>query len=407
RERHPENAQTVIRFFEEIAAGRSPRAVCADLERDEKISPNGTTRWNFSSLTGGNGTGGMIANELYKGVMVRNQTEQVKDPDSKSRTGKKKKMRPESEWTRVAVPELRIVSDELWEAANRMVKARRRGGPKRGRNPVPRREHMLSGILRCATCNGHMRITNQSGPNKGPRFGCAAADAYRTCEHTQSYDGDQLLAVIRAGMKKHLLNREALAEYTKALHAQRAKNARQNRGEAASIKSRLADLTLELEAAASQFLKTRSPIWATMAEKLALEQKHLEDRQSRIQEQTNVIALHPTAAKAHEAAMRKLIEGDWDTHEHRLAFRTFWSHFVVYPVTTRWFRGQPCPYKIDPVAREDALLGRVDLFPKGRSIEEVVAAHGVPTSGTMNTSGTSAQHYPTGVVALGPWTVAA
>jgi len=407
RERDPVTSKTVIRIYEETAAGRSPRLICEGLERDGLVSPNGTTKWNFSSLTGGSACGGIIGNELYKGVMVRNQTEQVKDPDSKSKNGKKKKMRPESEWTRTLVPELRIVSDELWEAANRAVKQRARGGPKRGRNPVPRREHALSGMLRCAVCNGHMRITNQSGPSKGPRFGCAAADAYGTCAHRQSFDGDQLLAVIRSGMRRHLLSREALAEYTKALHAQRAKNARHNRGEAATIAKRLADLTLELERAATQFLKTGGAIWEQMAEKLDLEKKHLEDRQGRIQAETNVVALHPTAAKAHEAAMRKLIDGDWDTLECRLAFRTFWSHFVVFPLKAKWLRGQPCPYEVDPVAREDALLGRVELFPKGRSIEEVVAAHGVPVSGTLNTSGTSGAHCPAGVVALGRWRGAA
>ena len=57
----------------------------------------------------------MLHNERYRGVLVWDRTKKVRNPE----TGRKiSKARPESEWTRVEVPALRVVPEELWKATH-------------------------------------------------------------------------------------------------------------------------------------------------------------------------------------------------------------------------------------------------------------------------------------------------
>src|SRR3546814_761019 len=73
--------------------------------------------WRDTSIRGNARRGlGIINNELYVGVRVWNHKHKVKDPT----TGKDvTRLNPESEWIRKEVPDLRIITDDLWEAAKR------------------------------------------------------------------------------------------------------------------------------------------------------------------------------------------------------------------------------------------------------------------------------------------------
>lgn len=71
--------------------------------------------WGDTSIRGHVSRGtGIINNELYAGILVWNRQRFVKDPT----TGKRiSRPNPESQWIRTEVPHLRIVDDELWNAA--------------------------------------------------------------------------------------------------------------------------------------------------------------------------------------------------------------------------------------------------------------------------------------------------
>jgi site-specific DNA recombinase len=69
--------------------------------------------------------------------------------------------RPSSQWVQVDAPDLRIVSDELWEAAHRQLAAQRKRacGPTRyhGRKAT----YLLTGLLRCGVCGAGMEVRRQ------------------------------------------------------------------------------------------------------------------------------------------------------------------------------------------------------------------------------------------------------
>ena len=107
-------AEIVRRIFREFAAGRSPRAIALALNREGVPGPFGRT-WGDTTIRGHACRGnGILNNELYVGCLVWNRQRFIKDPSTGRRVSRRN---PEAEWIRTEVPELRIVDDELWQAA--------------------------------------------------------------------------------------------------------------------------------------------------------------------------------------------------------------------------------------------------------------------------------------------------
>jgi site-specific DNA recombinase len=97
-------AAVVRRIFREFAAGRSPRAIATDLNRDGIPGPFGHT-WGDTTIRGHASRGnGVVNNELYAGVLVWNRQRFIKDPSTGKRVSRPN---PEAKWIRTEVPELR------------------------------------------------------------------------------------------------------------------------------------------------------------------------------------------------------------------------------------------------------------------------------------------------------------
>jgi hypothetical protein len=95
---------------------------------------------------------------------------------------KRPSRRPESEWVRLAAPDLQIIPDNLWQAAEarraraRQTFVRTATGTLLGRPSVDDFEspYLLSGLARCATCGGALvGLTRAHGRGRRPLYGCA------------------------------------------------------------------------------------------------------------------------------------------------------------------------------------------------------------------------------------------
>lgn len=107
-----DEAAIVRRIFAAYGAGRTPRDIAHDLNRENVLPPRGR-QWNASTINGNAQRGaGLIFNELYAGRIIWNKVRMVKDPD----TGKRLS-RPNSrdEWQCINVPQLRIVEQSVWD----------------------------------------------------------------------------------------------------------------------------------------------------------------------------------------------------------------------------------------------------------------------------------------------------
>ena len=164
REIIDERAEIVRRIFREYVAGKGPQRIAADLNRDGIASPTGR-RWSDTTIRGNRIIGSGILNcVLYIGVIRWNRQRKLNNPDTAYR------LNPEREWICSQVSELRIVPQELWDAAkarqdeltglykNRIegsrAAVRRTMAANGGLNATHRPRTLLSGLLFCGGCGG-------------------------------------------------------------------------------------------------------------------------------------------------------------------------------------------------------------------------------------------------------------
>jgi len=410
REINPEQATVVRRIFTEYAAGRSPRKIAADLTRDGIASPGGAEAWNHQTFIGGRYKRGIIGNALYAGTINWNTHTSIINPD----TGKKaKRAAPAEDHITVGAPHLRIVPQDLWNAANAVRTSRGvakfgKGGKVARRAVVPRNEHLLGGLLRCE-CGSHMRISNTSRSGTS-RVACAAAHQHGTCANTKTYDLDVLQAEILACMRAQLTDPKRIQKAVRAFHDEWSSRKRKVSGNLTTMKNRLSDI----EAATMRFvnaLEKGTMPTAVIEERLSnleTERVGLVERMRSVEAQAgnNVIDLHPQALKVYCEAIDKLhlaFAANEDCAQNRAAFRNIIDSIVVHPTAKRM------PYEFTTYHRVEALMG-MELFPKKRTTQEVLKDQGFVCTdiGNPENPGLPISQQQRGrIIAFGRWRAAA
>ena len=100
----------------------SPRDIALLLNEEKVTGPRGR-KWRDTAIRGHVGRGtGILNNESYIGRMVWNRRQYRKNPQTEKRTAR---ANDASEWVLAEVPQMRIISDELW---SRVKTGRRRSG---------------------------------------------------------------------------------------------------------------------------------------------------------------------------------------------------------------------------------------------------------------------------------------
>lgn len=187
-------AHVVRRILREYAAGRSPKSIAAQLNKEGVPGPMGNG-WSQSSINGNRRRGiGILNNEIYIGVLVWNRQRFIKNPD----TGKRvTRYNPEADWIRQKVPDLRIVDDEIWEK----VKERQKEITEKDEFwQTQRPTYLLSGLLKCGCCGGSFTKANHN------RYGCATVANKGTCHNKLKVKQEELEQVVLRALQKHLMN---------------------------------------------------------------------------------------------------------------------------------------------------------------------------------------------------------
>ena len=195
-------AGVVRRIFDAYANGRSLKAIAHKLNAEGVPSPTGRG-WGATTLRL------MLRNERYRGVLVWNRTQFVKDPDS----GRRRAVpRPAAEWVRQPCPELRILEEDRWLAVQRRLAFVREAfgsGRPHGRASVAYSPTLLSGALACGPCGAAMigqAVTRKTGATLSRyayyRCGTAAAKGSAVCSHGVGYRQDRLEAAILSEFRR-------------------------------------------------------------------------------------------------------------------------------------------------------------------------------------------------------------
>ncbi len=226
REINNDQAEIIRRIFHAYAyENKSPKSIAAELNKQGILCPSGSA-WGQSTINGNRKRGtGILNNVLYIGEMVWNRQRYIKDPN----TGKRvTRMNDEAQWVRQSVPDLRIIDQELWDAAKARQKTLDRTMKGLHHNNRPR--YLLSGLIKCGVCGGGYTKVNTT------HYGCAAHrnKGQSVCVNSRTIRRDLLENHVLSALQTRLMREDLVeifcTEYTKHLNIlHREQNAAQMR----------------------------------------------------------------------------------------------------------------------------------------------------------------------------------
>lgn len=212
-----EQAAVVRDIFERYALGEALRAIAADLNARgvpapgahwKRTSRRADGKWLASAIFA------MVRNELYRGELIWNRSQWVKDPD----TGRRRRRdRPPSEWIRRPDAAPQIVPDEHWTACQERIQRQARlvadrlaaGEPlHKAIGPGRAPKYVLSGLIVCDHCGSKFVVVDRY------RYGCSSNHhgGPAACPNDARLSRAMLQKELPAGAERELLSDEAIAE---------------------------------------------------------------------------------------------------------------------------------------------------------------------------------------------------
>ena len=297
----PDEAAIVRRIFRDFAAGQSARQIAKALNA-EGIPGPGNRPWIDTTIRGQADRGtGILNNSLYVGRLEWNRCSYVKNPSTGRRVAR---INAANEREVVAVPELRIVDDELWAA----VKARQQSvGFEMGRdeagqalNRAHRRQFLLSGLLTCGCCGGGYTIVGKD------RYGCATRRGRGTCDNGQTITRQHIEARVLGALRSDLLTPERVDEYVRAFAEAWAELEREAGARRAQVERSLAEAERGLQG------MVRAVEGGSWSEAIKTRLHDLENRKAQLKADLAAldapapVRLHPNAAAMYARQIAEL-----------------------------------------------------------------------------------------------------
>jgi site-specific DNA recombinase len=146
-------AQVVRRIFDDyVAGGHSIRQITRRLNADQVASPTGKPVWGVSTI------GRLLRNPAYVGRVYYNRTELIPAPTA-SRRPTRQRLRPSGEW--IAIPVPRIITDDLFDAAQHVSRDNSQFSPRRAEPGA----WLLRGLVVCGSCKVGVNCHKMRGRN--------------------------------------------------------------------------------------------------------------------------------------------------------------------------------------------------------------------------------------------------
>ena len=289
-----EEVKIIREIFERYVAGQSPRMIAHDLNRRRVPPPRaGSKGWNASTINGWADRGsGILHNQLYIGKRQWNKNRMVKDPDTGRRV-----IRINSDSVRRSadVPELRIISDDLFEAAQRTKKEL---GSEATVVKRKRPQRLLSGLLKCGACGSGMAVWGKDRSGK-TRLQCSAHAESRSCPEPRSFYLEHIERMVLDQLEREAGDPDVLAAYVAEFQAEKNalaatsldKRTRLER-DIAVAKREIARLIDNLQKGLVEGEDIQEPLKAAKAERDAAQAEL-----SKLEPLENVLVIHPASVK--------------------------------------------------------------------------------------------------------------
>jgi site-specific DNA recombinase len=167
-------AAVVRRIFDLCVAGHGYTNIAKTLNADRAPAPRAQRGW--PAAWSPSSVNDVLHRELYRGVIVWNRSRK------RDRWGQKhQRPRPAQDWIRVEAPGLRIISEDVWNAARQRLATIRdqlelaTGGRATARRRDVDSRVLLSGFARCALCGGSFYPVSRShGKRRAFFYACSS-----------------------------------------------------------------------------------------------------------------------------------------------------------------------------------------------------------------------------------------
>lgn len=349
-----DQAEVVRRIFREYASGKSPRAIALQLNTEGVPGPRGT-RWRATTIRPDRSRGnGMLSNRIYVGQLVHNRTSKVINPVTR-----KTRIRPNpaSEWVTEAVPQLRIIDDDLWQRVQDELEGNRTVTPVRKR----RAKHFLSGLGQCGCCGASWNVKSAN------LWGCGGQNEGSVCDNRRQVTTESYERRVLDGLERRLLDPELVSIYVHEYHQEYARRAGESRRASAQLEAKKADadrkvarLVAAIAEGGDEFPEIREAL-----QKARADRDHAAAQLAEI-EALPVVALHPGIADQYREQVARLNEALADPaarQEAGHAIRALIDRIILSP------------------AQEG---GGVDIEVKGKLASIVALATGEPAPSTAS-----------------------
>ena len=320
REIHAAEAEIVRRIFLQFVDGVSAKAIARALNGAGLRGPAGSA-WSPSTIHGHAGRGtGILNNELYIGRLVWNRLRYVKDPDTGRRVSR---LNPSDAWLVREVPHLRIIDDELWQAAKvRQARARRTTsieGLVRNRRP----RYLFSGLTKCGECGGGYILSSHE------HLVCFNARERGTCTNRRRISRAELESRVLTAMRERLFDPGCFAEFCQSFTEEMNQLRREHLAALAGTKREFASVERRL----SEIVKAIGDGFRTESMKtelIALEAKKVE--LAAALKVPPMPALHPNMAETFRqkaTALQSGLQDETQCESARKALRGFIDSIVI------------------------------------------------------------------------------
>lgn len=219
-----EEARIVVQIFEWYASGLGIGRLVDRLNQEGFRGPRGR-RWREGAVKW------LLANEKYTGKLVWGKKTYERRPGTRQYV---QRHIARDQWHVREEPDLRIVSDELWDRVQSRRASVRQQLPTstgrtlmRGRNAAMYSRHLFSGFMTCEVCGG--AIASVSGGKGSPRYGCLRAwrNGVAFCTNRLTVRAKVTDAYLLERLRAELLEPTSIRAITESLSA--ALNARLDR----------------------------------------------------------------------------------------------------------------------------------------------------------------------------------
>lgn len=225
-------AAIVRRIFEEIAAGKSARAVAIGLNADGIPGPRG--KWRGNSIWGDpTRANGILRNRLYNGELVVGRTSKVQNPASRRYVIR---AHAADSWTVEPAEHLRIVPADLFSRVQQLLAEAAHALPETQR----RAKYLLSDLGVCGVCGGGWI---KSRPTS---WGCGRHRA-GACTNGATISHRKYERRVLAELKAQLIDPELLAAYLRAYREQHARRVAEASRDRDDLESKLARLNRKID----------------------------------------------------------------------------------------------------------------------------------------------------------------